>query len=99
MPSMVVHMSKKEFAQLERGWPAVKDLEKLDTAIAEGIADRISWLAENLDSTRLHPLTGELSGLYKLRDGSYRIIFEILRSEQTIIVHAVGHRREIYKKR
>ena len=78
---------------------ATKELEKLDSSVAGGIADRIAWLAENLDSTRLHPLKGELSGLYKLRDGSYRIIFEILRSEQTIIVHAVGHRREIYKKR
>ena len=79
--------------------PAVKDLEKLDTAVAKRIADRISWLAENLDSTRLYPLKGESSGLYKPRDGSYRVIFEILRSEQSIIVHAVGHRREIYRKR
>ena len=79
--------------------PAIKDLEKLDSSVAGGIADRITWLSENLDSTRLHPLKGELSGLYKLRDGSYRIIFEILRSENTIIVHAIGHRREIYKKR
>lgn len=79
--------------------PAVKDLEGLDPSVAGRIADRISWLAENLDSTKLHPLKGELSGLYKLRDGSFRIIFEILRNEQTIIVHAVGHRRDIYKKR
>ncbi len=79
--------------------PAVKDLERLDPSVAGRIADRISWLAENLDSTKLHPLKGELSGLYKLRDGSHRVIFEILRNEQTIIVHAVGHRRDIYKKR
>jgi len=79
--------------------PAVKDLEGLDPSVAGRIAGRISWLAENLDSTKLHPLKGELSGLYKLRDGSFRIIFEILRNEQTIIVHAVGHRRDIYKKR
>jgi mRNA interferase RelE/StbE len=78
---------------------ALKDLEKLDPSVARGIADRISWLAENVDSTRLHPLKGELSGLYKLREGSYRIIFEVLRSDQTIIVHAIGHRRDIYKKR
>ena len=78
---------------------AIKDLEKLDSSVAEGVTNRIAWLAQHLDSTRLHPLKGELRGLYKLRDGSYRIIFEILRSEQTIIVHAVGHRRDIYKKR
>jgi len=69
--------------------PAVKDLERLDPSVAGRIADRISWLAENLESTKLHPLKGELSGLYKLRDSSYRVIFEILRNEHIIIVHSI----------
>ena len=79
--------------------PAAKELEKIDQSMAERIADRIQWLSENLDSTKLYPLKGELKGLYKIREGSYRIIFEILKSERTIIIHSVGHRREIYKRR
>ncbi|MCL4510449.1 MAG: type II toxin-antitoxin system RelE/ParE family toxin [Bacteroidetes bacterium] len=78
---------------------ASKELGKLDRTTAKRIADRLDWLASNLDSTKLFPLKGELSGLYKVREGSYRIIFEILKSENTIIVHAIGHRREIYKRR
>jgi mRNA interferase RelE/StbE len=78
--------------------PAAKELEKIDQSTAEHIADRIQWLSENLDSTKLYPLKGELKGLYKIREGSYRIIFEILKNERTIIIHSVGHRREIYKR-
>jgi mRNA interferase RelE/StbE len=78
---------------------ASKELEKLDRSVARRIADRLEWLSTNLDSTKLFPLKGELSGLYKLREGSHRIIFEVLKSENTIIVHAIGHRREIYKRR
>ena len=79
--------------------PASKELEKLDRLTAKRIADRIQWLSENLDSTKLYPLKGELKGLYKIREGAYRIIIEILKTEQAIIIHSVGHRRDIYKQR
>jgi len=41
----------------------------------------------------------ELSGLYKLREGDYRIIYEIIRKENVILVHSIGHRREVYQRR
>jgi len=78
---------------------ASKELEKLDRTTAKRVIDRLEWLSLNLDSTKLFPLKGELSGLFKLREGSHRVIFEILKSEKIIIVHAIGHRREIYKRR
>ncbi|MBI3579089.1 MAG: type II toxin-antitoxin system RelE/ParE family toxin [Ignavibacteriales bacterium] len=79
--------------------PAAKQLEKLDRLTAQRVADRIQWLSENLDSIKVFPLKGDLKGLYKIREGSYRIVFEILKNEQTIIIHAVAHRRDIYRKR
>ncbi|MFH1196931.1 MAG: type II toxin-antitoxin system RelE/ParE family toxin [bacterium] len=78
---------------------ASKELAKFDHSIASRIIDRIQWLSTNLDSTKLFPLKGELNGLFKIREGSYRIIFEILRNEQTIIIHYIGHRQSIYKRR
>ena len=77
--------------------PASKELQNLDASIAKRIVDRINWLSNNLDATRPYPLKGELRGLYKIRVGSYRIIFEVLRNERTIVIHSVGHRRDIYK--
>ena len=79
--------------------PASKELSKLDRTIASQIVDRIEWLSVNLDSIKIFPLKGELSGLYKIREGSYRIIYEILKNERTIIIHSIGHRQDVYKLR
>lgn len=78
---------------------ATRELARLDKPIGRRIAKRINWLAENLDDIRPEPLTGTLSGLYKLRVGDYRIIYEILHREQIVVIHEIGHRREIYRKR
>ena len=78
---------------------ASQDLERLDKPTGRRIVQRINWLAANLDAIRLEALTGDLAGLYKLRVGDYRIIYEVLWDEETIVIHAVGHRREIYRRR
>ncbi len=40
-------------------------------------------------------LTSPEIGQYRFRIGDYRIVFDI--AESTLIVHAVGHRRDIYR--
>lgn len=76
---------------------ASRGLEGLDKAVATRIVRRLNWLAENLESIKPEPLKGPLRGLYKIREGDYRIAYEILRGERVIIIHIIGHRREIYK--
>ena len=78
---------------------AGKELERLDKPVAKRVAERIHWLAENLEDTSIRALKGDLAGLYKLREGDYRIIYEIIHTEKIIIVHSVGHRRDVYQKR
>jgi mRNA interferase RelE/StbE len=41
------------------------------------------------------PLRTSLSGFRKLRIGSYRVIFEIMKKK--VIIYAIGHRKEIYE--
>ena len=67
--------------------PASRGLERLDKAIATRVVRRLRWLAENLDTINPEPLKGRLRGLFKLREGDYRIAYEILRRERVIIVH------------
>jgi mRNA interferase RelE/StbE len=76
---------------------AANQIEKLDRAVARRIVDRIRWLAENLDNINPQPLTGHLAGMYKLRSGDYRVVYEILRDKRIIVIHQIGHRRDIYK--
>jgi len=78
---------------------AARELERLDKPIARRIVERINWLAANLDDIRPEPYKGDLAGLYKLRIGDYRVVYEILYDEKMIVIHQVGHRGEIYRRR
>ena len=79
--------------------PAVRDLESLDKAVGTRIGQRIKWLAENLDGIEPQRLTGQLAGLYKLREGDYRIIYQVLRKKNLIVIHCIGHRKDVYRKK
>ena len=78
---------------------AARELASLDKPIGRRIVERIRWLAANLDEIKPEVLTGDMAGLCKFRVGDYRVVYEILRSEQTIVIHLVGHRRNVYKRR
>lgn len=48
--------------------------------------------------SNLEALTGEFEGLFKLRVGDYRVVYELIHEEKLILIHAIGHRRDIYRK-
>lgn len=62
----------------------------MDKHIGRRIVQRINWLAADLDEIRSEALTGDLRGFYKLRAGDYRIIYEVLWDEATIVIHAIS---------
>jgi mRNA interferase RelE/StbE len=76
-----------------------KDLRGLDKPTRRRILAKISLLLEHADVVRHEPLTAKWAGLYKLRAGDYRVVYEVDHEGRRIIIHAVGHRREIYKLR
>lgn len=78
---------------------ATRQLAGLDKPVGRRIAERINWLAANLDNLKPEALTGDLAGFYKFRVGDYRVVYEILHDEKAIVIHEVAHRREIYRKR
>ena len=78
---------------------ASKQLAVLDKSVAGRIVERVQWLAENLADANLEALTGEFEGLFKLRIGDYRAVYELIHGEQLVMIHAIGHRREIYRRR
>ena len=78
---------------------AARALARLDRPIGRRVVERIKWLAMNLDDLSPDALTGDLAGFYKLRVGGYRVLYEILKDEQIIVIHKIGHRREVYRGR
>jgi len=42
------------------------------------------------------PLRRCLSGLFKLRVGNYRIIYQVKEKEVIVVIVKIGHRREVY---
>lgn len=75
---------------------AKKTIEKLDPSIRKIIKRAIESLAGN--PAKGKPLAYDLAGLHSLRTSDYRIIYRIREKELIIVVIAVGHRREIYKR-
>jgi mRNA interferase RelE/StbE len=59
-------------------------------------------LIEAIDRLREEPLAGgalkgEFSGLRRLRIGVYRIVYEVIHEEVTVLVVRIGHRRDVYR--
>ena len=78
---------------------ATRELARLDKPVGRRVVERVRWLAAKLDDLNPEPLTSDLAGFYKLRVGDYRVLYEILYDEQTIVIHKIGHRREVYRRR
>lgn len=79
---------------------ALNDLAKLSKEISQRILKKTRWLAENFEALSHEPLTNQWQGMYKLRVGDYRVIYTFeSETQRLIIVHLIGHRREVYKLR
>lgn len=72
-------------------------LLSLDKKVGQKVLDKLKWLTQNINDITLLPLKGKLSGLYKLRVGEWRIVYEINHNDKVITVHKIGHRKEIYR--
>ena len=73
---------------------AVEDISRLDKVIAQRILAKIRWLSGNFDSLTPEVLTGEWEGLFKLRVGSYRVIYDVYDNEQLVLILQVVRRTE-----
>lgn len=77
---------------------AVKSFSRLSEDIKIGLKDKIVWLADNSDNIIHRKLKGNYySEVFKLRFGNYRILYRINKTNKTITIETVGHRKSIYK--
>ena len=67
---------------------------KLDKFDQQRIVKKLRLLRQNPFLGK--PLRGNLAGLWSLRVGKYRVIYQIKHDELIIFVLDVGHRKKIY---
>lgn len=74
---------------------AAKELEVVPRKDRRRLAMRMRDLAEQPRP----PGTEKLSGhdLYRIRQGNYRILYEIVDHDLTVTVIKIGHRRDVYR--
>ena len=75
---------------------AAKMIRKLSPEIRDACKNAIEHISENPFAGK--QLKEPMSGLRSFRTSSYRIIYKVEQRKITIIVIAVGHRRDIYEK-
>jgi mRNA interferase RelE/StbE len=84
--------------RIEFARPAAKSLEDL----SEQLRRRIGTAIDDLRSEPRPPGSKKLAGRndqYRIRVGDYRIIYMIEDKRLIILVLAIAHRREVYRKR
>ena len=78
--------------------PAVRNLERLPEKAAATIVESFQAIAR--DPRRVgKPLRFELEGLWSARRGPYRVIYRLDEAARRVIVVAIGHRADIYRRR
>ena len=72
-----------------------KQIRKLHPQIKPVVKSKIEKLHENPFSGKW--LEKELSGYLSMRAKKFRVIYKIRNNDQTVEIHYVGHRKDIYE--
>ena len=75
---------------------AAKELQRLPKKTIVNILDRVNQLAYNPSPAGVRKLIGT-EGIYRIRSGDYRIIYQVLESKLIIEIVRVGHRKDVYR--
>jgi mRNA-degrading endonuclease RelE of RelBE toxin-antitoxin system len=78
--------------------PARREFDRLPISVASAVLETLDAIAEN--PKRLGKrLMFEHEGRFSARRGPYRIIYELDEEERRVRVIAIGHRRDVYRRR
>ncbi|WP_419779840.1 type II toxin-antitoxin system RelE family toxin [Maridesulfovibrio sp.] len=77
---------------------AQKQFCKLPSSVQSQLQPVIEGLKTNPRPHGYTKLSGQLSGFFRVRSGSYRIIYSIDDGKLVVMLLKIGNRKEIYKK-
>ena len=85
--------------QIEFAPRVEKQLKLIPKNLRKLIFERIEKLAKNPRPENVEPLQGIDEGLFRIRQGDYRIVYSIQDLKLIVLVVRVVHRREVYTKK
>ena len=77
---------------------AAKEIEDLPKKDRQRVVEKIQNLAEDPRPFGVEKLAGSDIKL-RIRQGDYRIVYEIDDKERVVVIARVGHRRDVYRRR
>ena len=89
-------MTHSKFALVIEPKPR-KVLEKLDQQIQSRILSALKLLATNPRPPKATKMVG-FEHLWRIRVGHYRVVYTVRDQELVILVVALGHRKDVYRK-
>ena len=75
---------------------AEKELRGISPPFLKKILERIESLNADAKPAGVEKLKGE-DRYFRVRQGDYRIIYEMNESERKIVMIKIGHRRDVYR--
>lgn len=75
---------------------AARELERVPTKDRHRMVTNIGTLADNPRPVGAEKLSGD--DKYRLRQGDYRILYEIADADLIVTVVRIGNRREVYRR-
>jgi mRNA interferase RelE/StbE len=77
---------------------ALKELESLPVNIRRRITAKIDGLVDDPRPEGCRKLTGA-QNIYRLRQGDYRVVYEVQDQVLLVLVIRLGHRKDIYRRK
>ena len=78
--------------------PARREFDRLPISVAAAVLETLDAIAKNPRQLG-RPLMLEHEGRFSARRGPYRIVYELDEDEHVVQVVAIGHRRDVYRRR
>lgn len=78
--------------------PADRALKKLPVRDRERVEQRIDALAADPRPPQSERLVGPAPSAYRLRQGNYRIVYEVDDEALEVTITRVAHRRNVYRR-
>ena len=75
---------------------ALRDLQKLPPDVQKRIIHKLDFYSKQSNPLVFaKQLINHIAGQFRFRVGDYRIVFNV--AQNKMVIHAIGHRRQIYK--